>query len=117
MTLTFPWPPRQLNPNYRSHWAAKARVARGYRQTCWLMARQAGARFEGDGPIPVSIRFCPPPDGKKRDDDNMIAAFKSGRDGLADALRVDDHRFRTTYTVDPDSALGCVEVTLGIIPA
>lgn len=35
-----------------------------------------------------------PPDRRYRDDDNMISAFKHGRDGVALALGVDDRRFR-----------------------
>ncbi len=47
-----------------------------------------------DGDIHLWIDFYPP-DRRHRDDDNMIAAFKSGRDGLADALKVNDKRFRS----------------------
>jgi crossover junction endodeoxyribonuclease RusA len=35
------------------------------------------------------LTFCPP-DRRRRDDDNLVAAFKSGRDGLAEALGIDD---------------------------
>ncbi len=41
----------------------------------------------------------------------MIAAFKSGRDGLADALGVDDKLFRMHPEVS-DSVGGYVEVRL-----
>ncbi|KQM58771.1 hypothetical protein ASE65_10430 [Sphingomonas sp. Leaf16] len=44
----------------------------------------------------MTIRFVPP-DHRRRDDDGMIGAFKHGRDGIADALGVDDHSFRPTY--------------------
>jgi len=33
-----------------------------------------------------------PPDRRARDDDNIIASFKAGRDGLALALGIDDKR-------------------------
>ncbi|WP_263264050.1 hypothetical protein [Pseudomonas sp. RIT-PI-S] len=36
-----------------------------------------------------------PPDGLWRDDDNLLAMFKAGRDGLADAQGVDDSIFAT----------------------
>lgn len=32
------------------------------------------------------------PTAARRDDDNAAASFKSYRDGIADALRIDDHR-------------------------
>jgi len=44
--------------------------------------------------IHVFLDFCPP-NRRARDDDNVIAAFKAGRDGLADALKIDDCHFRT----------------------
>lgn len=44
------------------------------------------------GKLHLFIDFIPP-DKRRRDDDNCFAAFKSGRDGLAQALGVDDHCF------------------------
>ena len=32
-------------------------------------------------------------DRRARDDDNIIASFKAGRDGMAQALGIDDKRF------------------------
>ena len=58
-------------------------------------ARQA-IRQDDDGPIPVRITFYPP-DARRRDDDNMIGSFRAARDGIADALGVDDRRFRPHY--------------------
>jgi crossover junction endodeoxyribonuclease RusA len=74
----------------------RSKAAKKYRAACNLLALEAGLRkgsvtWEGD--IHVWIDFYPP-DRRARDDDNLIAAFKSGRDGLADALGVDDKRFR-----------------------
>jgi len=46
------------------------------------------------GQIHVFLDFCPP-NRRARDDDNIVAAFKAGRDGLADALGIDDANFRT----------------------
>ena len=34
------------------------------------------------------------PDKRHRDDDNLVAQFKNGRDGVADALGINDKRFR-----------------------
>lgn len=41
----------------------------------------------------VSLTFLPP-DRRRRDLDNLIASMKSGLDVLADALGVDDNRFK-----------------------
>lgn len=93
--FVFPWPLKDLSPNARLHWARKSNAAKKYREACYLLALQAGAKawVAWDGDIHVWIDFYPP-DRRHRDDDNMIAAFKAGRDGLAQALGVDDKRFR-----------------------
>ena len=50
------------------------------------------------GPLSLRITFHPP-DKRRRDRDNMIAAFKAGQDGLSDSLGVDDSQFVTSYAV------------------
>lgn len=96
LEITLPWPPKELSPNARLHWSKKSKAAKGYRHACYMLAIQSGAKagIPWVGDIHLWIDFYPP-DRRHRDDDNMIAAFKAGRDGLADALGVDDKRFRT----------------------
>ena len=48
--------------------------------------------------VAIDLTFYPP-DRRHRDDDNMLAAMKAGRDGLADALGVNDHKFKTSIEV------------------
>ncbi len=49
------------------------------------------------------------------DDDNVIAAFKAGRDGLADALRIDDSRFRLhPYLQTKTGGFVLVKMTKGV---
>lgn len=94
MQVTLPWPPKDLSPNARLHWSKRSKAAKAYRQACYVLTLQAGLRgIPWDGDIHVWIDFYPP-DRRHRDDDNMIAAFKSGRDGMADAMKVNDKRFR-----------------------
>lgn len=116
MLIVLPWPDRRLSPNARLHWRAKvgpkqsARIrsgwetvgAAGYHSTVERLAAD-------DGPIPVTIRFVPP-DARHRDDDNMIGAFKAHRDGIADAMGVNDRRFRPTYEFAAPQKPGRVEV-------
>lgn len=64
-----------------------------------------------DSLIAVAIRFYPP-DRRHRDDDNMIGAFKAARDGIADALGVNDRRFRPVYYFETPEKPGRVEVEL-----
>ncbi len=85
MELTLPWMPKALSPNARLHWSTKSKAAKAYRNACYILAKQSGIAIDWDGDIHAWIDFYPP-DKRHRDDDNMIAAFKAGRDGVADAL-------------------------------
>ena len=61
--------------------------------------------------MPVKITFQPP-DRRKRDRDNMIAAFKAGQDGLADALGIDDAILVPTYDTGEPVKGGRVDIEL-----
>ncbi len=91
--ITLPWPPKQLSPNAREHWSVKAKYAKAYRMTCFALCIEAKLQKpETAGRLHLWVDFFPP-DRRGRDDDNMVAAFKAGRDGIADALGIDDKRF------------------------
>jgi crossover junction endodeoxyribonuclease RusA len=96
--LMLPWPPKDLSPNARVHWAKRSKSAKAYRNLCRVLALKhiQDGGFAGlptEGHLALWLDFYPP-DKRARDDDNIVAAFKSGRDGLADALGIDDKRFR-----------------------
>ena len=113
--IVLPWPPKELSPNARLHWSKKSKAAATYRHACYMLAIQAGAKagIPWDGDIHLWIDFYPP-DRRQRDDDNMIAAFKSGRDGLAQAFGVNDKRFRThPYVKDQIGGMVKVRFTKG----
>lgn len=93
MIVTLPWPPKELSPNTHCHWRVAHAKAKVYKQACFVLTKAARLKIDWAGPIHVWMTFYPP-DRRKRDDDNMIAAFKHGRDGAALALDVDDRRFR-----------------------
>ncbi|MBI6913241.1 endodeoxyribonuclease RusA [Pseudomonas juntendi] len=102
--LTLPWPPAACSPNARVHWSKKSRAAKAYRAACHVLAKQAGL------PSPVGqallvVEFVPP-DRRRRDDDNLLAMFKAGRDGLADALGIDDNVFATQIRVSKETTKG-----------
>lgn len=114
--VKLPWPPKKLSPNARVHWASKAKAAKSYRHECWALCKLAGIPKMPDAALNVWFDFFPP-DLRKRDDDNIIASFKSGRDGLADAIGVDDNRFIAHHFVSiPILAekKGFVEVTIRV---
>lgn len=92
------WPPRVLSPNARVHWGSRARIAKKYRHDARLVALAALrnhdlAELQEAKVLHLWLEFHPP-DRRRRDDDNVFGSFKAGRDGIADALQVDDHLFR-----------------------
>jgi crossover junction endodeoxyribonuclease RusA len=109
-SVTFPWPPSELSPNSRCHWARKAKAAKAYRRDCFYLAKEAGVTAPAEGPISLRIEFVPP-DRSGRDIDNMLASIKSGLDGLAQALTVNDKRFTLALSV-ADSIGGMVKVSI-----
>lgn len=110
--IVLPWPPRELSPNARVHWSVRAAKAKRYRADCSLLARVANIQAP-EGQILLSLEFVPP-DRRARDDDNLIAAFKAGRDGIADALGIDDKRFVTQFRMSTDTTKGGeVRVSVG----
>ena len=109
-TFEVPWPPPVLLPNQakrRGNYHKARKAAAAYRKYCWAMALNARA----SGRI-LKIEFCPP-DRRGRDDDGMIAAFKSGRDGIADATKVDDRHYRPEYVIGEPVKGGKIIVTTG----
>jgi len=105
MEIVCPWPDRRLSPNARVHWAQKSKAAKAYRELGFYATKVAKAAVEWDGPIHAFITFYPP-DRRNRDDDNLIASFKNCRDGIAEALGVDDKRFRCHPLVHADTVAG-----------
>lgn len=111
MQVILPWPPSDLNPNKRIHWAKKAKATKAYRRACYLLCVQAGlTSIPWDGDVHLWLDFYPP-DRRRRDDDNAYHAFKAGRDGMADALKINDNRFRA-HPYFRDEIGGMVKVTI-----
>ncbi len=112
--VTLPWPPRELSPNWRGHWAAKSKAVKSYRLACYVLAKEAGLAFDGPGEVHLWITFNKP-SRRAMDQDNMVASLKSGLDGLADALKIDDSRF-VLHPLVSDKIAGTVVVRLSGAP-
>lgn len=114
MNVTLPWPPKDLSPNARIHWSRRSKAAKAYRRACHVLTLEAGIRgVDWEGDIHLWIDFYPP-DRRHRDDDNMVAAFKAGRDGMADAMGLDDKRFRIhPYVKDEIGGMVKIRITPG----
>lgn len=111
VSFVLPWPAAALSPNARVHWARKAKAARSARREAATVAFAAGVRRLRTGAPRIDVEFCPP-DRRRRDMDNLIAAMKAANDGLADALGIDDSRFVTTYRMGEVVKGGVVQVTV-----
>lgn len=107
-TVTLGWPPRELSPNSRCHWAKKAKAAKAYRLDCFYLAKEAKVTAPAEGPINLRIEFVPP-SLRAYDADNCVAQIKAGLDGLAEALKVNDKRF-VLHPVVVDGIGGMVRV-------
>lgn len=93
--MTLPWPPKELSPNARLHWATLARAKRAYRYACAAQALRQGVRRVQAEKLHLSLTFYPPT-RRAFDLDNALARMKSGLDGLADVLGVDDRHWELT---------------------
>lgn len=113
MMIRCPWPPSELQPNKRTNRFVKARVVKSYRHACATLAREQNAHKANwpDGEIKIHLTFYPPTN-HKRDDDNLESSFKAGRDGIAEAMGVDDNRFTVTREVAGVVSGGCVMVRI-----
>ena len=100
--IELPWPAKELSPNARQHWAQAARAKKAYRQRCRALGEAGGLATtpKGAEAVLVGLTFFPP-DKRARDWDNLLASMKSGLDGLADAMGVDDSRWRLGFDVSP----------------
>lgn len=95
MNLILPWPPTQLSPNARTHWAVLAKHKKAYRQSCAVQAMEQGVKPIKADKLHLTLTFYAPT-RRAFDLDNALARIKSGLDGLADVLQVDDKHWSLT---------------------
>ena len=98
LIVRLPWPDSRLSPNKKNGrvWAGTARIKTEQREAAALCT-QAALQLSGpktwEGNIPLSLVYMPK-DKRHRDLDNLLAASKAIIDGMAQALGVDDSRFK-----------------------
>ena len=76
--------------NLRQHWGKRARRAREQRQAARFLVRASCNGTDAlvlDGPVSITLTRIAP---RKLDSDNLAISLKAIRDGVADALGVDD---------------------------
>lgn len=110
--VSLPWPHKALSPNFRSrsHWPRTNAIANA-RTAAWALAKSARLSAPDEGPIQISVEFCPP-DRRHRDLDNMFASFKAYQDGIADAVGRNDSAFEPTYLLGEPVKGGAVRVSI-----
>lgn len=80
--------------NARLHWAARAKIAANQRMSAGIAVATSKDWRAPSGRIVISLTRV----GRRMlDDDNLQAAFKHVRDGVADALGIDDGDKRLTW--------------------
>lgn len=116
MIIRLPFPAKELMPNRKngSHWTTTKKVKDQQRLAGRICALASGEFKDKGGNIPLSLLYLTP-DRRKRDLDNLLAASKAMLDGVAEALGVDDSRFRP-IVIDaihgPDE--GCLIAAVGV---
>lgn len=124
MTITLPIPDRAVSPNARRGQSRRAAIAKaGVVKRHRLRAKLAALKVIGDAfhvrglPVPAFAGYSLAHFFKTaalRDDDNADAACKAYRDGIAEALGMDDRGLRKLKlsTIAKDAANPRVEITL-----
>lgn len=124
LTLRLPWMPKALSPNARVNVFQKAKAFKVYKSKVHRLV----STFLSDavllrhyhplyshGRVHIQLTFYPPAH-YRYDEDNMVASFKAGADGIRDVVGIDDHWFHYIPDVGqwvvPD---GCVEVTFEVV--
>lgn len=112
LTIYLPWPPKELSPNTRLHWSKLARAKRLYRASCASEATGQGVCSTSAKKARISLVFTPPTK-RAYDLDNLVARMKSGLDGLADAMGLDDRHWALSIErSDAPKPGGFVEATI-----
>lgn len=117
MVIELPWPPKELNPNWTGKLRAKLRAKKAYKHDCFFTAKEALSKHSQllatwhGSKIALTVDYYPP-DRRHRDDDNMVGAFKYGRDMVAMAIGVDDKHFSPVNRFHDPVKGGKVVVTI-----
>ena len=93
--VVLPWPPKELSPNARMHWARLAKAKKAYREACAWQAKAQGAGKLQVEALHLTLTFYAPT-RRAFDLDNALARCKAGLDGLCDVLGVDDSKWSLT---------------------
>jgi crossover junction endodeoxyribonuclease RusA len=90
-SIRLPWPEKALCQNARVHRAVKWKAIKAAREFAHWSAISGGAKkLKIDTPLIYNVEACPPTAQHMLDDDNLLGRLKAARDGVADALGMND---------------------------
>ena len=101
-----PWPPKELQPNARVHWAVKAKATKKYKADC-LKSLLPHGQIKSRDYFNITMY---PPDNRRRDWDNMVASIKAAIDAISIAVGIDDSKLH--YYVFTGDAIPNGELTI-----
>jgi crossover junction endodeoxyribonuclease RusA len=110
--MIFPFPNPRLSPNKRIDRRSLIGDKQIAKQIGFVITKRELLYLR---PVPLELKIIIfPPDNRRRDDDNIYLSFKPYRDGIFQALELDDKLIRRTVIewgeVKPDGEL-IVEIT------
>lgn len=113
ISVTLPWFDKALKRNgTQAHWAKKARAIKAARQTAWALTLEALKGRKVDWQAVKLHWVFHPKTANLPDSDNMEAQAKHYRDGIGDALGIDDANFQATREIGPPIKGGAVIVQI-----
>jgi len=115
--IAIDWPDAKLNPN-RSRgrfWGATHAAKKAAVDAAYLLARAHVGALPPSGPLAAVITL-EPPDGRRRDVDNVLAALKPTLDGLARAVGYDDSRVQDWHIRWSEPCRPAGRVTIAVHP-
>lgn len=114
--FAFGWPDSALMPNRNigRHWTTRHSAKTAAKEAADLQARKWRGVFPPSSALAVVIKL-EPPDRKKRDVDNLLAALKPSIDGMASGLGINDAQIsRMVIDRMPPTPGGRVTVSIHI---
>lgn len=117
LVVRLPFPAAELFPNRAKgrHWGGLSAVRAKQKSDAFYATKAAGVFEDKGGNIPLSLLYMTP-DKRKRDLDGLLAASKNLLDGMAQALGVDDSRFKPILVdwVQGEKKVGALVAAVGV---
>lgn len=114
--VDLPWFPSELSPNKSRnlHWSKKAKAVKSARSlAAWWVVQTR--QFEACKGKRLSVKaIFTPPDGRRRDTDNMIGSCKAYFDGLSDVIG-DDSKWELSFRREEPRAPGSVRIEVEVV--